>query len=204
MIYCRHCGECLDDASTYCSKCGKIATDKKQPTTYQLYYHLPITNKRKCDIKVYSQYIVFEGNFMYLKDKEFYRNKQPKDTVFIKNFLGMGYLKKRSYKKCIVFILGGSVLSVIKTIIDKLSELVDKANTILQWIGQSVTLPEWMNITLNMVAAICLLLGVLFFFSKKKVVEISFTDKRICIPQKSLSNAEFAKLYQSLEQLSKG
>ena len=45
---------------------------------------------------------------------------------------------------------------------------------------------------------ICLLLGLVLFFSKKKVIEISFTDKRICVPQKSMSSAEYQTLYQTL------
>jgi hypothetical protein len=52
--------------------------------------------------------------------------------------------------------------------------------------------------TMNTLAAICILLAVVYFFSKKKVIEISFTDKRICVPQKSMTNNEYHMLYQSI------
>ena len=88
----------------------------------------------------------------------------------VSNFLGLGYL----------------------------TEGVDKINSYLQWMGHSISLPDWMNTTMNVLAVICLLLGLVLFFSKKKVIEISFTDKRICVPQKSMSSAEYQTLYQTL------
>lgn len=145
--------------------------------------------------------MTFSGQFLYLKEKEFYQNHGQSDTAFLSNFLGIGYLNQRSYRKTIAFIVSGMIMQGVKLTVDKLSELADQANSFLQWIGHAVELPSWLNYTVNLLAAVCLIMGVALFFSKKKVVEISFTDKRICIPQKSLSNAEYAGLYQAVKAL---
>ncbi len=89
-----------------------------------------------------------------------------------------------------------SVLEVVKLIINKLTEWIDKANDYLQWIDRSISLPDWMNTTMNIMAVICILIGTALFFSKKKVIEISFTDKRICVPEKSMTKQEYSALYQ--------
>ena len=103
-------------------------------------------------------------------DKEFIKSKSDQEMAKVSNFLGLGYL----------------------------TEGVDKINSYLQWMGHSISLPAWMNTTMNVLAVICLLLGLVLFFSKKKVIETSFTDKRICVPQKSMSSAEYQTLYQTL------
>lgn len=169
----------------------------------QLYYYLPMSDNRNYDIKVYTNQLIINGSFWYLKDKEFYRNSNNSDSANIQNFLGMGYLNKRSYRKTLIFVLGGTILETIKMIVDKLSDLVNKANNYLQWIGQEICLSEWLNNTVNVLAIICLILAVTLFFSKKKVIEISFTDKRICIPQKSMSNREYMEIYQIIQTLRK-
>ena len=167
----------------------------------KLCYYLPAGDNRFYSITIYEETIVFEGEFWYLRNKEFYKNQEKTDVAYINNFIGMGYLEKRSYKKCVAFVLSGLVLTAINTITVKLSKWADDANFFLRWIGKTVNLPEWMAVGLNITMIICLLLGIIFFFSKKKVVEISFTDKRICLPQKSLSDVEFAKLYQTIRRL---
>ena len=162
-------------------------------------YHLPITEKRKYDITVCQDRIVFTGNFFYLKDKDFYKNTQQTDTGILRNYLGMGYLSQRSYRKTLLFLIGGTILELAKLALDKLTDLVDKANDYLQWFDRSISLPEWMNNTVNALAILCILLAVVLFFSKKKVIEISFTDKRICVPQKSMSPKEYHTLYQTIK-----
>ena len=92
-----------------------------------------------------------------------------------------------------------TVLELTKFVLDKLTDLVDKINDYLKWIDRSISLPEWMGYTVNVLAILRLLLGVVLFFSKKKVIEISFTDKRICVPQKSMSQNEYNMLYQTIK-----
>ncbi len=72
----------------------------------------------------------------------------------------MSYLAKRSFKKTLLFVLAGSILEVVKVIIDKLSDWVDKANDYLRWIDRSISLPDWMNTTMNIIAILCILMSV--------------------------------------------
>ena len=164
----------------FCRQCGKDSQN------------------RACDICVYPDRVTFQGKFWYLVNKEFVNPHKEQESAQIQNFLGLGYLAKRSYKKCVLFVVSGFLLQMVKLVIDKLSEGVDKINSYLQWVGHSISLPPWMNITMNVIAVICLLLGLILFFSKKKVIEISFTDKRICVPQKSMSAIEYQTLYQTI------
>lgn len=165
-------------------------------------YHLPMTQNRKYEIQVWPDRILFSGKFLYLRDKEFYANKGEEAAAIPADFLGMGHLKMRSYKKTLAFVVSGVVLGTVNALCEKASDLVDKANVVLQWIGEMLTLPDWLNILLNISMAACICFGIIFFFSRKNVVEISFTDKRICVPEKSLSDAEFAGLYQTVKSLS--
>lgn len=202
-MYCRNCGKPIKDIITYCPYCGTATTETYDTQDNNLYYHLPMSDNRNYDIKVYAKQLIITGSFWYLKDKEFYRNSNNSDNANIQNFLGMGYLNKRSYRKTIIFVLGGTILEAVKMVVDKLSDLVNKVNNYLQWIGHEICLPEWLNYTVNVLAIICLILAVTLFFSKKKVIEISFTDKRFCIPQKSMSNKEYMELYQIIQTLRK-
>ena len=198
-MYCSHCGTVLDNQSNFCPKCGMAQEIFSQRENILPLYHLPVTDKRKCDIAVLHDKVVFSGKFYYLKDKEFYKNKKPTETAYLCNYLGMGYLNQRSYRKTLWFIVGGTVMELAKLVLDKITELVDKANDYLKWVDRSITLPEWMDNTVNVLAIICLILGIVLFFSKKKVIEISFTDKRICVPQNSMSKSEYNMLYQSIQ-----
>ena len=198
-MQCYRCGKTLSDETVFCPQCGMPVNGANSNTSNQVLYKLTEDNERSYSITVNRENVLFTGDFWYLKDKEFIKCKSRQETASIKNFLGMGYLAKRSFKKCLLFVIAGSLLEVVKAMIDKLTEWIDKANDYLQWINRSISLPEWMNITMNVLAVICLLLAVLLFFSKKKVIEISFTDKRICVPQKSMSQSEYHMLYQSIQ-----
>lgn len=202
-MFCSSCGKPISEDLSFCPYCGASAIGANNEQENRLYYHLPMSDNRNYDIKVYTRQLIINGSFWYLKDKEFYRNSNNSDSANIQNFLGMGYLNKRSYRKTIIFVLGGTILETVKMIVDKLSDLVNKANNYLQWVGHEISLPEWLNNTVNVLAIICMILAVIPFFSKKKVVEISFTDKRICIPQKSMSNREYMELYQVIQTLRK-
>lgn len=63
--------------------------------------------------------------------------------------------------------IAGSVLEVVKTTIDKLTEWADKANDYLQWIDKSISLPEWMHYTMNALAILCILFAIALFFQKE-------------------------------------
>ena len=197
-MQCSRCGKILTNESVFCPHCGMIADKTNLYSTNQQLYRLTENNTRFYTITVSRENTVFTGKFWHLKDKEFIKSQNGQENALNQNFLGMGYLAKRSFKKCLMFVIAGTILEVVKMIIDKLTEWMDKANNYLQWIDKAISLPEWMNYTLNTLAVICILLAIALFFSKKKVIEISFTDKRICVPQKSMTKSEYNMLYQSI------
>lgn len=209
-MYCTNCGKQIINEANFCPHCGHAFSHDREgivPEKEDLdagvptIYHLPMNADRPFDIQVFPDRVTFSGKFWYLRDKEFYRNGNKTETALIKDFLGIGYLAKRSYRQTILFVFGGTLLEITKAIVDQLSEWIDKANHYLQWVDRSVALPGWMNTTVNVIAFLCVVLGIALFFSKKKVIEISFTTKRICIPQKSLSEEEFNKLYNIIKSL---
>ena len=165
-------------------------------------YYLPMTQGRKYEIRVWPDRILFSGQFLYLRDKEFYANKGEEAVASPADFLGMGHLKMRSYKKTLAFVVSGVVLGAVNALCEKASDLADKANSVLQWVGEALTLPGWLDFLLTASMAVCICFGLILLFSRKNVVEISFTDKRICVPERSLSDAEFAGLYQAVKSLS--
>lgn len=199
-MYCSGCGVLQKAGAVFCGNCGARLTGEARNREKEPLYYLPVTDKRKCAIAVYRDRVVFSGKFLYLRDKEFYGNKGKTDSALPGNFLGMGYLRQFSYRKMLLFVVGGTALELLKLALEKLAELADKINDYLKWIGQEVSVPEWMDNSLNVMAVVCILLGLLLLFSKKKVVEISFTDKRICVPEKSLSAGEYATLYRRIKE----
>ncbi len=197
-MQCRTCGKVLDDGTAFCPGCGTPVAGAVAGGENNLLYRLAESNHRNYCITVHRKEIQFAGEFWYLKEKEFVKCAAKKETALPQSFLGMGYLAKRSFRKTLLFVLAGSALEAVKLVIDKLTEWIDEANNYLQWIGRSISLPEWMNTAMNIMAVICILIGAALFFSRKKMIEISFTDKRICVPQKSMTNREYSMLYQSI------
>lgn len=202
-MQCKSCGKILAEGIAFCPQCGASVSTLSANMENQLFYKLTENNDRKYSITVNRKDICFAGDFWYLKDKEFVKCKSKQENAWIQNFIGIGYLAKRSFKKCLLFVMAGSLLEVVKMIIDKIAEWIDKANNYLEWIDRSISMPVWMNNTLNTLTVICILIGMVLFFSKKKMIEISFTDKRICVPQKSMSKSEYNMLYQSIQNAKK-
>lgn len=198
-MYCSHCGTLLDNQTSFCPKCGTAQAISLLKQDDKPLYHITAIGKRKCDIAVWRDRVIFSGKFFYLKNKEFYKNREQTETAYLCNYLGMGYLSQRSYRKTLLFLISGTVFEIAKFVLDKLTEFIDKANKYLKWVDHTISLPEWMNNTVNFFAIMCFLFAVVLFFSKKKVIEISFTDKRICVPQKSLSQSEYNMLYQAIK-----
>ncbi|MCM1190504.1 MAG: zinc ribbon domain-containing protein [bacterium] len=197
-MQCSKCGKIVTAGAAFCPQCGTAVDQAGLSSGNQLLYKLTENAGRNYTITVNRENVLFAGDFWYLKDKEFVKSHGRNESALVKNFIGIGYLAKRSFRKCLLFVIAGSALEVVKMIVDKLTEWVDKANNYLKWIDQSISLPGWMNVTVNALAILCILFGIALFFSKKKVIEISFTDKRICVPQKSMTGGEYNMLYQSI------
>ncbi len=199
-MYCTACGGYIDEGALYCPKCGAFLGKEEPKAAEQVLFRLTGTENRNYEIAVSESSFTIDGDFMYLRDRDIYAAKTKWDTARLKDFMGMGYLSKRSYRKTLIFVFGGSALELLKQIIDKISDWADKANDYLQYVDKSVSTPDWMSYVLNIAAGICILFGVVLFFSKKKVIEISFLDKRFCVPQNSMTMQEYNMLYSSIKE----
>lgn len=145
--------------------------------------HLSGTTKnRKCQLVVTENTFVVTGDYYYLVDKEFKKSNRKQDTAVIKDYMGLGTLRKRSPKKMFLFIGFALVLEIVGAIAGKITDLLFMFDT------------GWTDYFVNTAAVICLLVGLAYLFSKKKVYEISFRTKRICVDEKMFSNADMRKL----------
>lgn len=160
-------------------------------------YHLPKTKERNCDIKVYEDRVEVEGEFWNLREKEFYKNPSQKDVAYIRDFIGMGYLKKRSHKKGIFFVICAAILEVLHIILDKIGDISNGFHLM----GMELYVPVWIENSVNVMLVIAGIFAIMYLFSQKSVIEISFLNKRICIPRKCLTNNEFQNLYATLLRL---
>ena len=161
---------------------------------------IPLSAEHPWGVVITDNDFIIQGNFSYLVDKEVIKSKVQSDSADLRSFLGMNYYSSRSYKKCILFVLIGSLLECFNVIIDKLNDLAEKANTILNLFDKSVSLPEWLNYSLNVIAALTVLAGIVYFFSAKKVVEISFAGKRFCINRKNITDGEFYYILNGIKE----
>ena len=197
-MQCSNCGKILKNEEVFCPQCGVFANQIDTEKVNSCLFQIVPNDSRSYSIMVNKDCVLFDGNFWYLKNKEFVKCSNKKETAQTKNFLGMGYISKRSYKKSLWFVVMGSMLEIVKVIIDKLTEWIDRANMILLWSDKTICLPDWITATMDILTIICVLLAIALLFSKKKVIEISFVDKRICVPKKSMTQSEYNMLYQSI------
>ena len=132
-----------------------------------------LPNKRKsCSIQVTDEQFFIQGHFYYLVNKEFRKSKTQSGSCSVKEYLGLATLRKRSPKKTLLFLAFAVVLEIVNTIAGKINDIFFFADT------------SWTNYVVNTVVVLCILLGLRAFFSKKKVIEISFVSKRFCVDEK--------------------
>ncbi|MCM1046173.1 MAG: hypothetical protein NC417_11750 [Candidatus Gastranaerophilales bacterium] len=148
-----------------------------------------ISDKKQCHIYVSETDFVIEGDFYYLVNKEFCPVKDGRDTCSIKEYLGLGSLRKRSPKKLIQFIVLACILELFDMIAGKLGDYLFFINT------------DWTSYFVNAAAILCMIQGLRLFFSKKKVTEISFLSKRFCVDEKLFRNEDMDKLHRILIKL---
>lgn len=142
-----------------------------------------ISDKKQCHIQVSDTYFIIEGDFYYLVNKEFRSVKNGKDTCSTKEYLGLGSLRKRSPKKLMQFLVLACILELFDTIAGKIGDYLFFIDT------------DWTSYFVNAAAILCVLQGLRLFFSKKKVIEISFLSKRFCVDEKLFRNEDIDRLH---------
>ena len=145
--------------------------------------------KKQCTIQVTEEHFNIQGDFYYLVNKEFHKSRTRKDSCPVKEYMGLGTLRKRSPKKTLLFLAVAVVLELANTLAGKIEDVFFFANT------------DWTSYIVNTLAVICLVFGIVAFFSKKKVIEISFLSKRICVDEKMLATEDIDKLNQLMTKL---
>ena len=60
---------------------------------------------------------------------------------------------------------------------------------------------DWTSYIVNVAAVLCIVQGLRLFFSKKKVVEISFLTKRFCVDETLFKEEDINRLNQIMLKL---
>lgn len=192
MAYCKYCGKQIEEDSVFCSGCGKQinskGADKKDNTLDgdETEFRLLKNESRKYDICISNGLFSISGDFWYLKDKNFYSSKGAQDTARTSDYIGCGYITKRSYRKCIEFVVWAVLFNVIKNIIDFICKFAET--------------PKPLLIIYYIVIAICAFNIIRYFLDKKKIVDISFMNKRFAIPQNSINDRELHELKEAINK----
>ena len=147
------------------------------------------SNKKNCRISVTETDFCIEGDFYYLVNKEFRPVKNGRDTCSIKEYMGLGNLRKRSPKKLVQFVIFACILELFNTIAGKLDDYLFFLDT------------DWTSWFVNAAAVLCIIQGLRLFFSKKKVIEISFLSRRFCVEEHLFRDEDMNKLHQILLKL---
>ena len=145
--------------------------------------------KRHCTIQVTEEHFNIQGDFYFLVNKEFYKTKTKKDSCPVKEYMGLGTLQKRSPKKTLFFLAFAVILEFVDMLAGKIEDVFFFANT------------DWTSYIVNTVAILCVIVGIIALFSKKKVIEISFLSKRICVDEKLFAEDDINRLHQLMLKL---
>lgn len=149
-----------------------------------------LPNRRKrCTIQIIDNQFIIQGNYFYLVNKEFYKSVKEIDSCPVEDYMGLGLLRKRSPKKTLYFLVFAVILEFVNMLAGKLEDIFFFVNT------------EWTSYIVNTVAVMCVIVGVVAFFSKKKVIEISFLSKRICVDEKLFLEDDINRLHQLMIRL---
>lgn len=148
-----------------------------------------IPSKKHCCVRITDDTFSIEGDFYYLVNKEFRPAKNGLDTCSVKEYMGVGNIHKRSPKKLLQFIVLACILELFDTIAGKIGDYLFFINT------------DWTSYFVNTAAVLCVVQGLRLFFSKKKVIEISFLSKRFCVDEELFQNRDIERLHQILMKL---
>lgn len=145
--------------------------------------------KKSCSIQITEEQFSIQGDFYYLANKEFYRAKNKVGNCPVKEYLGLSSLRKRSPKKTLSFLVLAVLLEFIDTLAGKISDIFFFADT------------SWTSYMVNTAVLLCVIFGIVAFFSKKKVIEISFLSKRFCVDENLFAEEDINKLDNILLKL---
>lgn len=145
--------------------------------------------KKSCSIQITEEQFSIQGDFYYLVNKEFYRAKNKVRNCPVKEYLGLSSLRKRSPKKTLSFLVLAVLLEFIDTLAGKIGDIFFFADT------------SWTSYIVNTAVLLCVIFGIVAFFSKKKVIEISFLSKRFCVDENLFVEEDINKLDNILLKL---
>ncbi len=131
-----------------------------------------------CMVVVNKETVCFCGEIYTYIHGDFRKFKED-IKCDIKDFLGMGYLKKRSRIRLIYFFVCGCLLGIVDSISDKLSDY-------LFWVNI-----DWISYIVNILLILSIFLLGCYWFSKKSVIEFSFLNKRICVEVEAFTKEDF-------------
>lgn len=145
--------------------------------------------KKSCSIQITEELFSIQGDFYYLVNKEFHKSESKTGSCPVKNYLGMSTLCKRSPKKTLRFLVLAVLLEFIDTLAGKIGDIFFFVDT------------NWTSYIVNLVVLLCVIFGIKAFFSKKKVIEISFLSKRFCIDENLFDEEDINKIDNTLLKL---
>lgn len=149
-----------------------------------------LPNKKKsCSIQITEEQFLIQGDFYYLVNKEFHKAETRKGSCSAKEYLGLSAMRKRSPKKTLRFLILAVILEFLDTLAGKIGDIFFFADT------------SWTSYMVNTAVLLCVIFGIVAFFSKKKVIEISFLSKRFCIDENLFDEKDITKLDNLLLKL---
>lgn len=149
-----------------------------------------LPNKKKsCSIQITDEQFSIHGDFYYLVDKEFHKSKTKNGSCPTKEYLGLSTLCKRSPKKTLSFLVLAVILEFVNTFAGKIEDIFFFADT------------SWTSYIVNTAVLLCVILGIVALFSKKRVIEISFLSKRFCVYEDLFDEENITKMNHILLKL---
>lgn len=144
-------------------------------------------SKSDCTIIINEQTVDFFGD-VYIYIYGDFRKTEEDIECEIKDFLGMGYLKKRSRSKLIGFFICGCLLGFADTISGKLSDYLPWINT------------NWTSFIVCVILLLSIFMLVSFWKSQKSVIEFSFLSKRVCVESDTYTKEDFNTIYSNISE----
>ncbi len=147
------------------------------------------SNRKSCSIHITDDQFIIQGDFYYLVNKEFHKSTEKCGSCPVKEYLGLSTLRKRSPKKTLGFLILAVILEFLDTLSGKIEDIFFFADT------------SWTSYIVNTAVILCIILGIVAFFSKKKVIEISFLSKRFCVDESLFAEEDINKMNHILLKL---